>query len=171
MKFKVLTEKESSDLIATYYTLRDLIDEIHTEAVAILERKYKEYVLNFNPTVFWFFTRTQLTFDEFISGIDGIGHVGIEEYNGKKYLQDSCFYTPKSINNVLKLSDLEYKLVETACINGLNIYKNHNKYINRLVRYAAKPLELESVDFDNFDKYKLWSKEIKEALDNYKQVP
>ena len=171
MKYKILTDKESKELIGTYFTLRDLIDEVHTLAISVLEKKYQEYLLNFNPKVLWIFTRTQLTFEDFISGINDIGHVTIEEFSGKKYVQMTHFFTPKSINNVLNLNVTEYELIEAACDYGLDVYKNHNKYINRMVRYAAQPLELENCDFDNFDKYKKWSKELKEVLDTYKQMP
>lgn len=171
MKFKVLTDKESKDLIGTYYTLCDLIDKVHAESIAILEKKYQEYLQNFNPKILWIFTRTQLTFEQFISGIDDLGHISIIEHSGKKYLDVTYFYTPKSIDNVIKLSDKENALISAACDNGLDIFRKHNTYINRLVRYAAQPLELENSDFDNFDKYKRWSCELKEAWDNYNQVP
>ena len=171
MKYKTLTDKESRELLNYYKVLVDLIDETHALSVKLLEQKYNEYVQNFNPKVLYIFTRTMLTFDEFVSGIDDLGHVSIKEFNGKKYLEVYYYYSARNIANVLKLDEKENELISTACNYGLDLYKIHNKYINRLIKYADIPYQFENDDFDKFDKYKYWSTEIKEVLDKYKAVP
>lgn len=171
MKYKTLSDKESRELLNHYQVLTEVIDEIHTLSVQLLEQKYQEYVQNFNPKVLYFFTRTMLTFDEFVSGIDDLGHVSVKEFSGKKYLEVYYYYSARNISNVLKLNEKESELISTACNYGLDVYKTHNRYINRMIKYADKPYQFENDDFDKFDKYKYWGTEIKKVLDKYKAVP
>lgn len=171
MKFKTLTDKESKELLNSYIVLVDLIDEIHALSVKLLEQKYQEYVQNFNPKVLYIFTRKLLTFDEFVSGIDNLGHVSVKEFSGKKYLEVYYHYSSRNIIHVLKLDEKESELISTACNYGLDIYKIHNSYINRMLKYADRPYQLENDDFDKFDKYKYWGTKIKKVLDTYKTVP
>lgn len=171
MRYKTLTDKETSDLIKKYHTLSDLIDEAHSISYSILEKAYNEYVQNFNPKVFFIFTRKLLTFDEFVSGVDDLREVSIKEFSGKKYLAIQYTYSPSNNHAELKITDKERDVIEIACKFGLDVYRANNKYINRMQKYAERPLQLDNDDFDRFDQYERWSTKIKEALDKYKAVP
>lgn len=171
MKYRLLSVEESHELISKYYKLAELIDEVHTECISLLQRKYQEYLLNFNPNFLWIFTRKQLSFEEFVTQYDDLGLLSIEDFSNKKYLVLSYFFPSNNMNNSLKLSTKEKNLIDIACKFSLNLYKDNNKYINRINRYSDKPMQFEDYDFDKFEKFEKWTKKINEVYTDYKKVP
>lgn len=163
MKFKVLTETETSNHLMLHTSFCVNVDLINQMAYDVLNDHYNEYLNNFRSK-FLIFNRTPKDFDTFITG--SMAHYAfVQVLRGKPYIGHTYNYQVSAKHHP-KLSTKEKDLLAIAAKYARTRFL-YDKYINRIKKYAEYPYQLHEEDIKNFEYFDESNNEIVEFVKNY----